>query len=222
MLCSSHPLAGGGSTIWNLLIKLFKGTLKRTIASKIAAAASTQLNAVLAGVMQKYPLFVPLAGELLNTTQLNLPLVATTGPAGAGVPAPFAVANDYLIGGGNFFFSSTVNTTVDTRAHSPISNDMPVSPAGTPSMFGMAMSEQLLGSLLFTLTLNGKLEWHGQSGTGMGRNVGRVGGLRVSCALLVAHLFLFLFVRAVSYSHRHPQWTTTPSHRTRPSCSTLI
>ena len=144
------------------MIKLFKGTLKRTIASKIAAAASTQLNAVLAGVMQKYPLFMPLAGDLLNTTQLNLPLVATTGPAGAGIPAPFAVANDYLIGGGNFFFSSTVNNTVDTRAHSPISNDMPLSPAGTPSMFGMAMSEQLLGSLLFTLTLNGKLEWHGQ------------------------------------------------------------
>ena len=156
-----HHDRGGGAWLINFLIKLFKGLLIDILQKKIDDVATTEFNNILSTIEQKYPLVMPLTGALLNTTQINLGLVPSTSSAAAddNTPSAFLVNGDYLIASGEFDFQSTTNSTVDPRQHDWIPDSMPTNPAGNAPMMGIAFDEYFLGSLLFTLSQNGKLDF---------------------------------------------------------------
>ena len=80
-------LTGGGAWLINFLIKLFKGTLRKTIASKVTDAATNAFATLFTNLQQKYPLALPMTGKLLEGTQFNTAMV----PTGANGDAPFSI-----------------------------------------------------------------------------------------------------------------------------------
>jgi hypothetical protein len=151
-------LSGGGAWLWNFIIGLFKPLLIDILQKKIDSVATSEFDAILAGIEAKFPLSIPLTGRL-NTTQVDIGLVPTPS-VNTNAPAPFEIDGQYLVTSGEWMFQSTTNSTVDPRPHDWIPSSMPASPSGTPPMFGIAMDEYFLGSLLFTLTQNHVLDLH--------------------------------------------------------------
>jgi hypothetical protein len=157
----------------DLLVKLLKGLLIDILQKKIDSVATDSINGILTKIETNYPLVLPLAGALLNATQLELGLVPGGAPMmltedapstpsfapSANTPAPFEVSGDYMIASGEWFFESTTNGTVDPRPHDWIPDSMPANPAGKPPMLGFAFSEPLLGTLLWSLTQNGAFDF---------------------------------------------------------------
>lgn len=157
-------ISGVVGWVIDLLVKLFKGLLIDVLQKKIDSVAQTEINAILQKIETSYPLVLPMSGSLLNATQMEIGLVpggaaADVGVASDATPVPFAVNGAYMVASGEWFFESTLNGTVDPRAHDWIPENMPLNPAGTAPMLGFALSEPLLGTLLWSLTQNGAFDF---------------------------------------------------------------
>lgn len=155
-------LHGGGAWLFNFIIRLVKRMLIKKLERAIESVASKEFNQILSDIEAKYPLAIPLSGKLLEGSQLNLPLVPTI--AGKIVddsaPRPFSMTSDYLVAAGEFSFSSTTNTTVDSRIHDWIPDTLPLNKDGEAPMMGFAFDEAFMGTLLYTITQNGRLNFH--------------------------------------------------------------
>jgi len=158
-------LSGVVGWLIDVLIAIFKPFLISIVQGQIANEMRNVFGSLITAVETNWPQTVSVA-KLFNTTSSfvqNVELKTSLIPTIANVPQPefpFESASPYLIVATEFEFDSTLTSAVpDPRPHQPITNKLPLNPAGQSPMLATSFSESFVGSFLWTLTQNGALNF---------------------------------------------------------------